>query len=89
VDSSGVPSGHTSNAAAFGLALVLLVWPRAGGATRWATCLAAAAFVAFIGFTRVALLAHWPTDVLGGLLLAATVVPAAARATRGKGRVPC
>jgi len=79
VDSSGFPSGHTSNAAAFAIALVLLVWPRAGGAARAATCLAAAAFALFIGFTRVALLAHWPTDVLGGFLLAAAVVPLAAR----------
>ncbi|GIF75179.1 phosphatase PAP2 family protein [Asanoa siamensis] len=80
VHSSGFPSGHTSNAAAFSIALVLLVWPRAGAAIRTATCLAALAFTVFIGFTRVALLAHWPTDVLGGLLLAAAVVPVAARA---------
>ena len=79
VDSSGFPSGHASNAAAFAIALVLLVWPRAGAATRAATLLAAAIFALFIGFTRVALLAHWPTDVLGGLLLAAALVPIAAR----------
>ncbi|GAA1892962.1 phosphatase PAP2 family protein [Asanoa iriomotensis] len=82
VTSSGFPSGHTSNAAAFSIALVLLVWPRAGAGARAATCLAAAAFTGFIGFTRVALLAHWPTDVLGGILLAASVVPVAARVAR-------
>ncbi|GIF46608.1 undecaprenyl-diphosphatase [Asanoa ferruginea] len=79
VASSGFPSGHTSNAAAFALAVVLLAWPRSSAATRAAVCLVLAVFVAFIGYTRVALLAHWPSDVLGGLLLALAVVPFAAR----------
>jgi membrane-associated phospholipid phosphatase len=86
VDSSGFPSGHTSNAAAFAFALALLVWPRAGAAARAATCLAGAVFAGFIGFTRVALLAHWPTDVLGAALLAAALVSIAARvANLGRG----
>jgi undecaprenyl-diphosphatase len=80
VASSGFPSGHTSNAAAFALAVILLVWPRATPATRAVVVLAGAAFALFIAFTRVALLAHWPSDVLGGLLLATAVVPLAARA---------
>ena len=78
VDSSGFPSGHTSNGAALALAVVLLAWPHLRAAGRWVLCLAAAAFALFIAYTRVALLAHWPSDVLGGLLLAAAVVPAAA-----------
>jgi membrane-associated phospholipid phosphatase len=79
VTSSGFPSGHTSNAAAFAVAAVLLSWPRVGASARLAICAVAAGFAVFIAFTRIALLAHWPSDVIGGLLLALVVVPAAAR----------
>jgi membrane-associated phospholipid phosphatase len=80
VDSNGFPSGHTSNAAAAGLAAVLLLWPAASRPVRVAAVAAAVAFALVIGTTRMALLAHWPTDVLGGWLLALAVVPLAARA---------
>ncbi|MEV4620015.1 phosphatase PAP2 family protein [Asanoa sp. NPDC049573] len=86
VASSGFPSGHTTNAAAFALAVVLLAWHRTSAPTRAALCTAAAAFTLFIAYTRVALLAHWPSDVVGGVLLAFAVVPLAARvATRTGG----
>jgi membrane-associated phospholipid phosphatase len=79
VTSNGFPSGHTSNATAAGLVAVLLVWPRAGRVGRAVTVAAAAAVAVFIGLTRVALLAHWPADVLGGWLLGLAVVPLLAR----------
>ncbi|GLY20853.1 phosphatase PAP2 family protein [Micromonospora sp. NBRC 101691] len=82
VTSNGFPSGHTSNAAAAALVVVLLAWPRLGRTGRLVTVTAAAAFAVFVGLTRVALLAHWPTDVLGGWLLALTVVPLVAYAVR-------
>jgi undecaprenyl-diphosphatase len=41
------------------------------------TATAAVLFAGVIGLSRVALLAHWPSDVLGGYLLASAVVPAA------------
>jgi undecaprenyl-diphosphatase len=78
-DGNGFPSGHTANAAAAALAAVLLLWPRAGWPVRTAALALAASFAVFIGATRVALLAHWPADVLGGWLLALVVVPLAAR----------
>ena len=81
LDTNGFPSGHTSNAAAATLVAVLLLWPRLGPAGRLAAALAATAFPLFVGLTRMLLLAHWPTDVLGGALLALTIVPAAARLT--------
>jgi membrane-associated phospholipid phosphatase len=80
IDSNGFPSGHTTNATAAGLVAVLLVWPRVGRAGRALTVLAAAAVALFVGATRMALLAHWPADVLGGWLLAPGIVPLLARA---------
>jgi undecaprenyl-diphosphatase len=40
---------------------------------------AAILFAVLIGLTRLVLLAHFPTQVLGGWLLALAVVPAVAR----------
>jgi undecaprenyl-diphosphatase len=74
-NSNGFPSGHTSNAAAAALMVVLLLWPRQARPGRIVTALLAAAFAIFIGVTRLALLAHFPADVLGGWLLALAVVP--------------
>ncbi|WP_345537838.1 phosphatase PAP2 family protein [Phytohabitans rumicis] len=80
VDSNGFPSGHTSHATAAGLVAVLLLWPHLARAGRIAVVALAVVFAVFIGATRVILLAHWPTDVLGGWLLAFAVVPLVARA---------
>ncbi|SCL17428.1 undecaprenyl-diphosphatase [Micromonospora pallida] len=84
VTSNGFPSGHTSNAVAAALAVVLLTWPRLARTGRLVVVSVATAFALFVSLTRVALLAHWPTDVLGGWLLALTVVPLAAYAARGR-----
>nr|MDT0658712.1 phosphatase PAP2 family protein [Micromonospora sp. DSM 115978] len=80
VASNGFPSGHTSNAAGAALAAVLLTWHRQGRTGRAVTVALAVAFAVTVGITRLALLAHWPADVLGGWLLALVVVPLAARA---------
>jgi membrane-associated phospholipid phosphatase len=87
VGTNGFPSGHTSNAAAAALVAVFLGWPVATTAVRVGTVVLAAAFAVFIGLTRAALLAHWPTDVLGGWLLALAVVPLLARVAQAGGRV--
>jgi membrane-associated phospholipid phosphatase len=82
VQSNGFPSGHATDAGAMALVAVLLLWPRGARAARVVAVALAAGFAIFIGLTRVALLAHWPGDVLGGWLLALAVVPLAARAAQ-------
>ncbi|WP_326552569.1 phosphatase PAP2 family protein [Micromonospora sp. NBC_01813] len=79
VTANGFPSGHTSNAAAAALAVVLLVWPGVGRTGRLLLCLLAATGVGVIAASRLVLLVHWPVDVIGGCLLAVVVVSLAAR----------
>ena len=67
------PSGHT--AAAF--AVVFALW--FSGSPLWRPALALAAVTAF---SRLYLYVHWPTDVLGGVLLGAAVGWAGAKLTK-------
>lgn len=75
------PSGHTFVAiVAVGFAVYVLVklhpqWPRGA---RVALAVAAVVWVAYVGFTRIYLGVHWPTDVLGSILLCGGVVLPAA-----------
>jgi len=86
VDSNGFPSGHTSHAAAAALVAVLLLWPHLARRGRTFVAAAAITVALFVGATRVMLLAHWPTDVVGGWLLALAVVPLTAYAVTAYGR---
>ena len=67
------PSGHT--AAAFAVVFAL----KASGSPLWRPALALAAATAF---SRLYLYVHWPTDVLGGVLLGAAVGWAGAKLTK-------
>jgi membrane-associated phospholipid phosphatase len=64
------PSGHAVQTVVFyGLvALLALAWPPTAR-RRWLVVGATATLVALVGYTRVYLGSHWPTDVLGGWLL--------------------
>ena len=61
---ASVPSGHAMVAFAAASALAVCV-----GARRWALWLPAMLLAAGIGFSRLYLFVHWPTDVAAGALL--------------------
>ncbi len=66
----GFPSGHTQAAAAFAVLLIYLISREPLGRTqRLALQALAVALIISVGFARIMLNAHWPSDVLGGFLL--------------------
>lgn len=73
------PSGHTTAAAAAALIAVLVCWSlvRRRSIRIVISCLAAGWALA-VGISRVALVVHWSSDVVGGWLLVLAVVPPAA-----------
>ncbi|MEU9236398.1 phosphatase PAP2 family protein [Streptomyces subrutilus] len=84
------PSGHAMTAA---VVCGLLLWllprgaPRGAVAAAWAAALVS---VLGVGFTRIYLGVHWPSDVLGGWLLGAAlaVLVAATAGPRREGACP-
>ncbi len=64
------PSGHTLEAATIYGIIALKVWrSKAPSGVRALVVLAAVLMVALVGFARMALQAHFPSDVLAGLLV--------------------
>ena len=64
------PSGHATIAVGFYGTLTLLVAWRLKGFRRWAVVVAGVALVLLIGFSRLYLGVHYPTDVIAGFLAA-------------------
>jgi undecaprenyl-diphosphatase len=66
------PSGHTLDTAAFATAVAIVatrLWP----AWRHAATAVASAWVLLVGFSRLVLGVHWPTDVLAAACLGSTI----------------
>ncbi|MGF1431080.1 phosphatase PAP2 family protein [Kitasatospora sp. LaBMicrA B282] len=68
------PSGHAMASAITAATLMALLWPRADRAVRGVFGTLAALGTLVIGFTRIGLGVHWPSDVLAGWLLAGAVL---------------
>jgi membrane-associated phospholipid phosphatase len=66
VDPASFPSGHTTSAMSMAVATMLVVPPR----WRALTAVAGGALVFGVGFSVLVLRWHFPSDVLGGLLVA-------------------
>ncbi|PLS85978.1 MAG: hypothetical protein CYG60_09650 [Actinobacteria bacterium] len=64
------PSGHATIAVGFYGTLTLLLAMRLAGLRRWAVVALGTALVLLIGFSRLYLGVHYPTDVLAGFLAA-------------------
>lgn len=66
------PSGHAAGILALGVAVVFVLWPRLrGAASRTLAVLAVVALTTLVAVSRLYLDAHWLTDVVAGLLIAA------------------
>lgn len=72
------PSGHATMAVGFYGTLTLLVAWRLKGLRRWGVVAAGVALVLLIGFSRLYLGVHYPTDVIAGFLAAPLWVSAIA-----------
>jgi len=72
VTAASYPSGHTVRAVLMaGLVVSAIGWRHRSTLVRSVAVVVGLAFVAAVGLARIASGEHWPTDVLGGLLLGA------------------
>ena len=70
-DTFSFPSGHAMGSMTLAMAAILLAWPTRW---RWPALLATVVFVLLVGFSRIYLGVHYPSDILGGWMAAMTWV---------------
>ncbi len=75
------PSGHAMASAALGLAIVVALW---NSRWRWWCAGFAAFYILFVGFSRLYLGVHYPSDILAGWLVSGAWVLAVALLMRSK-----
>ena len=68
------PSGHAATAAAAALTVIVLSWPHVGRRWRWVVSVAAGVVAVAVGFSRLVLGVHYPSDVAGGWFGATALV---------------
>lgn len=66
-DTFSFPSGHAMGSMTLAAAMVLLAWPTRW---RWPMLALATAFVVLVGYSRVYLGVHFPSDILAGWMAA-------------------
>jgi membrane-associated phospholipid phosphatase len=72
------PSGHTVTSATAAGILICALWPRLHGVKRAVVISCLTIWAVAVGFSRVYLGVHWPTDVLGGWSLTILLLGSAA-----------
>lgn len=75
------PSGHAMISAALSLAIILICWETG---SRWYIVVLASVYILVIGFSRLYLGVHYPTDVMAGWLVSGAWVSVVAMALQSR-----